>query len=140
MRLARESRYAIEALLVLAGRDSTDFVDAKEIGLEAELPLAYLHKILRNLAGAGVLVSRRGRGYRLAHTPSATTMRDVLVAMEGPDVFGGRCIFWREGCSPENPCELHFRWNELKPLMEERIALTTLEDVLRARRRRALEA
>ena len=133
MRLARESRYAIEALMVLASRRSDDFVGAREIGEVADLALAYLHKILRQLVEAGVVRSQRGRGYRLARPPSDTTLRDVLTAVEGPDVFGGRCIFWREGCSPLDPCELHFRWKELKPVMEERIAETTLEQIVAAR-------
>jgi Rrf2 family protein len=133
MRLARESRYAIEALMVLAARRQEGFVGAREIGAEAGLPLAYLHKILRLLAEAGVVLSRRGRGYKLANPPSEIRMRDVLVAVEGPDVFGGRCIFWREGCSPDNPCELHFRWKELKPVMESRIAETTLQQIVESR-------
>lgn len=133
MRLARESRYAIEALMVLASRRPDEFVGAREIGQQADLPLAYLHKILRQLAEAGVVLSRRGRGYKLAEPASETRMLEVLTAVEGPDVFGGRCIFWREGCSSDDPCELHFRWKELKPVMEARIAETTLQQIVESR-------
>lgn len=132
MRLARDSRYAIEALIVLAGRDPGVYVDAREIGAQADLPLAYLHKILRVLATAGVVESRRGKGYSLARPANEITMREVLEAVEGDGVFDGRCIFWREECSVENPCALHFRWAEVRPQMEA-IATTTIADVDRAR-------
>jgi Rrf2 family protein len=133
MRLARESRYAIEALLVLSDRPPGEFVDARDIGQEALLPLAYLHKILRALAEGGVVESRRGRGYFLARPPEEITMRDVLLAVEGPDVFGGRCLFWREECSSEDPCELHFRWRDLRPQIEETVGGTTLREIHDAR-------
>jgi Rrf2 family protein len=129
VRLSRESRYAIEALIVLADHAPGEIVDARSIATEADLPLAYLQKILRALAVAGVVASRRGRGFTLARGPGAITMRDVLTAIEGDDVFGGRCIFWREECSSEHPCELHFRWRELQPAVEESIAATTLAEV-----------
>ncbi len=129
MRLARESRYAIEALLVLADRPAGDFVDAREIGEAADLPLAYLHKIMRMLAEGGVLESRRGRGYLLARPPEEITIGEVLLAVEGPDVFEGRCLFWREECSSENPCELHFRWREIRPQIQATVGETTLAEV-----------
>jgi len=133
VRLARDSRYAIEALIVLAEREPGVYVDAREIGTQASLPLAYLHKILRVLATAGVVDSRRGKGYALARPANEITMREVLEAVEGDDVFDGRCIFWREECSAENPCALHFRWVEVRPQMEEAIAATTIADVDQAR-------
>lgn len=133
MRLARDSRYAIEALLVLADHAPGEFVDAREIGRVADLPLAYLHKIMRSLAEGGVLESRRGRGYLLARPPEEITMHDVLLAVEGPDVFGGRCLFWREECSSEDPCELHFKWRDLRPQIEATVGGTTLAEVHEAR-------
>lgn len=129
MHLSRESRYAIEGLVALAAHPAGSIVDAKTIAEEAGLPLAYLHKILRTLTVGGIVSSHRGKGFSLSRGPEAVTMRDVLSAVEGPDVFGGRCIFWREECSTESPCELHFRWRELKDGVEDAIARTTLEEI-----------
>ena len=133
MRLSRESRYAIKALLALADHPPGELVDARTIAGDADLPVAYLHKILRALTVGGVVASRRGRGYTLARGPGAITVREILIAVEGPDVFEGRCIFWRVDCSVENPCELHFRWREVKPVAEEAIASTTLAEIREAR-------
>ena len=130
MRLTRESRYAIQALMILS-RHSDTMVGARQIAAEAGLPVAFLQKTLRLLVVAGVVESVRGQGCALAREPDSITMRDVLAAIEGPDVFGGRCIFWREECSPDSPCELHFRWREVKPGLEDAIAGTTLAEVIR---------
>lgn len=129
MRLSRETRYAIAALIALSTYPPGEHVDAKRIAEEADLPPAYLQKILRQLTVHGIVSSRRGSGFALTRGPGAVTMRDVIEAIEGPDVFGGRCIFWREECSTEEPCVLHFRWREIKPGVEDAIARTTLADV-----------
>ncbi|HEX6844893.1 MAG TPA: Rrf2 family transcriptional regulator [Actinomycetota bacterium] len=132
MRLSRESRYAIRALMELARHAPGERVDARHIAAEARLPVAFLQKILRQLTVAGILESRRGQGYMLARPPEAITLRETLEAIEGNDVFGGRCIFWKEECSSEDPCELHFRWRELKPAVEDAIARTTLAEIVEA--------
>jgi Rrf2 family transcriptional regulator, iron-sulfur cluster assembly transcription factor len=131
MRLSRESRYAIEALLTLADDGPGRYVGTRRIAAQAGLPMAYLQKILRQLARAGVLEAARGRGFALSRPSTEISLREVLVAIEGADLFGGRCIFWREECSESDPCELHFRWKELKPAVEDAIARTTLDEVRR---------
>jgi Rrf2 family protein len=132
MRLSRESRYAIRALTELARHGPGEMVDARQIAERADLPLAFLQKIMRALTVADVVHSRRGQGYTLSRPPEQIALREVLVAAEGGDLFGGRCIFWREECSTENPCELHFRWRELQPQVEDAIARTTLAEVIEA--------
>jgi Rrf2 family iron-sulfur cluster assembly transcriptional regulator len=132
MRLSRESRYAIEALLVLADHPPGHVVGAKQIAVEASLPPAFLHKILRQLAVAGIVTSRRGAGYALSSGPHAITVARVLGAIEREGSLDTGCIFWREDCSNDNPCELHFRWRELRPEILGILAATTIADVREA--------
>ena len=129
MRLARESRYAIEALVVLAGRPADTVMEAREIADAAHLPGPFLSNILRLLALGGVLRSQRGRGYALARPPERIALGDVLRAVEGDEVIWETCIFWREECDSEHPCPLHFRWTELKPGIQEAMGSVTLADV-----------
>jgi Rrf2 family protein len=131
MRLARESRYAIEALVVLAGREGNAVMDAREIADEARLPAPFLSKILRSLALGGVLRSRRGQGYTLARAPEEVSLEEVLRAVEGDEVIWDSCIFWREECDAEHPCPLHFRWAELKPGIQRAMGSVTLAEVAR---------
>lgn len=132
MRLSRESRYAIEALVALAAHTPGEVVGARQIADEASLPPAYLHKILRQLAVAGVVTSRRGAGYALARGPHAITISEVLDAIEGEAALQTRCIFWKEDCSNEAPCDLHFRWRELRPMIQRTLDETSIADVAAA--------
>lgn len=129
MRLTRQSRYAIEALRVLATHEPHEIMEARELAVEAGLPGAYLSKILQQLAGDGVLVGTRGRGYRLARPAEEIRIDEVIHAMEGDDAIWDTCIFWREECDAENPCPLHFRWQDLKPGLERAMNTLTLADV-----------
>ncbi|MGZ8630336.1 MAG: RrF2 family transcriptional regulator [Actinomycetota bacterium] len=129
MRLARESRYAIEALVVLAGRPVGQVMEAREIAEEAHLPAAFLSKILRSLALGGVLRSQRGKGYALSRAPEEVSLGEVLRAVEDGEVIWETCIFWREECDAEHPCPLHFRWTELKPGIQDAMGSVTLADV-----------
>ena len=83
MRLARESRYAIEALIELASAPPGEMVEAREIAERAQLPAPFLSKILRSLAAGGVLRSQRGRGFALARPPDRIELGDVLRVVEG---------------------------------------------------------
>ena len=131
MRLARESRYAIEALVVLASAPPSEMMEARQIAEAANLPAPFLSKILRLLALGGVVRSRRGQGYALARLPEEIALADVLRAVEGDDVIWETCIFWREECDAEHPCPLHFRWTELKPGIQEAMGSVTLADIVR---------
>jgi len=90
----------------------------------------FLAKIFGKMTRYGVLTSHRGktRGYSLAKPPSELTVRQVLEAVDGPDLFE-RCIFWTETCNDENPCPLHNSWKDLKPLIAQRMTEVTLDKI-----------
>ncbi len=129
MRFTRQSRYAIEALRVLATHEPDEIVDARELATEAGLPSPYLSKILQQLAAGGVLKAVRGRGYRLAQPAEEIRIDEVIRTVEGGDAIWDACIFWREECNTEDPCPLHFRWRELKPGLQLAMNTLTLADV-----------
>jgi len=131
VRLARESRYAIEALMVLASAPDGEVMEAREIAALADLPGPFLSKILRSLTRADVLRSRRGKGYALDRPPHQITLGEVLRAVEGREAIWETCIFWKEDCDLEHPCPLHFRWTELKPQIHDEMDSMTLADIAR---------
>jgi len=130
MRLSRESRYAVLALMAMAIHPPDTVLDSRVVATESGLPAAYLAKILRQLAAGGVLRSQRGRGFALAEPPPAITLGGILAAIEGPGVLDDRCIFWRETCSDGEPCPLHFRWRELRPAVESALSRVTLAEII----------
>lgn len=75
----------------------------------------------------GLVQSFRGRrrGYCLAREPSEIPLRELLEAIEGPDLFQ-RCAFWGNRCEDSNPCLLHAGWREIKPQLTEFLEGLTL--------------
>jgi Rrf2 family protein len=129
VRLSRESRYAILALEELMSHDDDEIVDARSLARPAKLPEAFLRKILAMLVAAGILHSYRGRGYRFARPTVAITLSQIVAAV-GDDAFSGeRCVFWREECSIADPCPLHFRWCDVRPLMKQIVGELSLDQI-----------
>jgi Rrf2 family iron-sulfur cluster assembly transcriptional regulator len=131
MKLSKESRYAIIALDVLAKKPPGTIQEVAQIAEEARLPAPFLAKIFGKLTRGGLLQSHRGRqrGYSLSRPPGAISLKDVLEAVDGPDLFK-RCVFWSETCSDDAPCPLHDSWKEIRPLIAGTMEHTTLEDVM----------
>lgn len=86
-----------------------------KIAAPAGLPPAYLSKVLRRLAQAGLLESRRGAkgGYRLSRPASEITVTEVIAAARDVDDEGPMpCMLESRACDAAKPCALH-------PLVEE---------------------
>lgn len=135
MKLGKESRYAIEGLVVLSKKPFGTTMHLQDIAAAAGVPSNFLAKIFQKLGRANILASSRGavRGYAIARRPNAITMKDVFVAVEGSDVFD-RCIFWREHCADVSPCPLHFEWKQMRRSVERRMRGITLADLARKKR------
>ncbi len=130
MRLSKESRYAIVALMELARQPPGELVTARTLAGAAGLPAPYLAKSLQALARVGILRSVRGQGYALARLPVEIRLGDIVAALEDWPLAGDACVFWREECSERNPCVLHWQWKELRPLVEGRLAATSLAEII----------
>ena len=84
--LSRRSRYALKALLHLAGEDGTAPVSMGAIAASANISRKFLEAILNDLRREGLVESTRGKsgGYRLARPASEINFADVIRASEGP--------------------------------------------------------
>lgn len=84
--LSQKTKYALRALVFLAGRTESPSASIAEIAIGAKAPRKFLEAILLELKQAGFVDSRRGRfgGYALVHTPKDIVFADVIRAMEGP--------------------------------------------------------
>ncbi len=141
MKLSRESEYALDGLAYLARRKPGTVLPLRAIARARGLPPVFLAKIFRRLTRAGLLTSHRGgrRGYALARPPQAVSVKEVVEAVEGADVFR-RCVFWSNRCSDDHPCLLHDLWKTVRPQVVEMMASLTLEDVARGGLEEALRA
>lgn len=130
VRLSRESEYGLEGLRLLAMQPAGRILVLQDIAAARTLPEHFLAKIFQKLRRHGLARSHRGavRGYSLARPPAAITLREIVVAIEGEDVFG-RCIFWPARCNPRRPCSLYHRCVTLRLKFEEMLETTTLEEL-----------
>ena len=131
MKLGRESAYAIEGLLVLAKKPLGTAMLLRDIAASRGVPKSFLAKIFQKLTRSGIVSSSRGaiRGYALARRPKEIKVKEIFVAIEGPDLFD-RCFFWSDRCADSNPCPMHFRLKRVKrQIIGKLMERTTLADL-----------
>lgn len=83
MKITAQEEYGLRCLLQLAQVDRETGLSVKEIASKEGLSSAYVEKLLRLLAKAGLIHSVRGvhGGYRLDRKPTELSLRDVVRAL-----------------------------------------------------------
>jgi Rrf2 family protein len=129
--LSRSNEYAIRALTYLAQGEAGRLYLAREIAEELDLPAPFLGKVLQPLVARGVIKSQRGRsgGFRLARPASDVRLIDIVEAQGslGPEVT---CLLGQRTCRDETACPMHEYWKRASTAFHERLANTTLADLL----------
>lgn len=124
MRLNQATDYAMRAVLYLSGLPPGQVTEARLISEKEHIPMRFLLKILRVLAGAGLVHSYRGvnGGYSLARKPENITMLDVVEAVEGPITIN-RCLYSPEECSKRFSahCPIHEALFSLQSCLKENL-------------------
>ena len=128
--LSRTAEYALRAMAHVATLPKGEPIRAAELAIAADVPLAYLSKILRRLVLAGLLESERGHhgGFTLAKPPSRIRFGDILAAAEA-DSEPVACAFGWGRCDASRPCPLHPSWTQLKGAYEKWAQITTLASI-----------
>ena len=115
MNFSRESEYAVRGMVALAGTARQGALTLQEIAAQDNLPAGFLSKIFQKLVRHGLIESHRGvqRGYTLARPAPEITLREVLEAIEGPDLFD-RCLFSHRRCGQDGRCLVHPYWGRVR--------------------------
>ncbi|MFM8819463.1 MAG: Rrf2 family transcriptional regulator [Phenylobacterium sp.] len=145
MRLSTKGRYAVMAMADLARRQAEAVeraVALSDIAARQEISLSYLEQLFARLRRKGLVQSHRGPGggYRLARAASATTIAEIVLAVDEP-LRATRCGAKSPGCMRKGErCLTHDLWEETGRQIEAWLASVSLEDVVAGRvsaRRRA---
>ncbi len=130
MKFKRESQYGLTGLAILAQQPSGTVMALEEIAAAQQLPRVFLAKIFPKLVRHGLVKSFRGavRGYTLTKAPEEITLREILEAVEGPDI-SQRCFFGETPCDVTNPCLLHCRWREIRSVIGDLLERTSLKEL-----------
>ena len=125
MLLSRTCEYGVRAMVFLAAESPDDFTSVRAISDELNISFHFLTKIFQQLSRAGLLQSYRGPngGVRLSRPASEITLKEVVLAIEGPDLFT-ECVLGLPGCGDRRPCPLHDSWylvrSEISRMLEGR--------------------
>lgn len=138
MRLSTKGRYAVMAMADLARResDASRAVALADIAARQEISLSYLEQLFARLRRKGLVKSTRGPGggYRLARAAEATTIADIVHAVDEP-LRATRCQATK-GCMMKGErCLTHDLWADLGAQIEDYLASVSLADVIGGRLR-----
>lgn len=115
MIFSRSARYAIQALVVLAGQPKGRYMMCQALARELGLPQAYLGKIMIRLIDAGMVESTRGRlgGYKLRVNPHSVFLKQVVEVISAGR-FHRECLLGLKACSDDSACAMHCQWQPVK--------------------------
>lgn len=138
MRLSTKGRYAVMAMADLARRESeaSRAVALADIAARQEISLSYLEQLFARLRRKGLVKSARGPGggYRLARAAEATTIAEIVHAVDEP-LRATRCQATK-GCMMKGErCLTHDLWADLGAQIEDYLASVSLADVIGGRLR-----
>ena len=136
MRLSTKGRYAVMAMVDLARRQdqAARAVALADIAARQEISLSYLEQLFARLRRRGLVQSARGPGggYRLAKAAEATSIADIVHAVDEP-LRATRCGAGK-GCMTKGArCLTHDLWEDLGSRIEDYLASVSLADVLSGR-------
>lgn len=130
MLLSKTCGYAIRACVYLAMQSTDGYVPVRTISERLGISFHFLTKILRELTEKGVLDSFRGPngGVKLVRPPDATTMMDIVLAIDGGRTFT-ECVLGLAGCGVERPCPVHDQWGAIRERIKREFESVTLSEV-----------
>ncbi len=83
--ISKKTKYALKALMYLAGQSPEEPVLISELAREERIPRKFLEAILLTLKNSGILHSKvgKGGGYSLARDPRNITIGSIVKVLEG---------------------------------------------------------
>jgi Rrf2 family protein len=139
MSLSNTTGHAIRALACLAEYAHPP-ASIRDVATTADVPQAYLAKIVKKLNDAGIIESKRGKtgGIWLARPARLVSLADICVALDGED-FLGPCLLGSEYCHGGRSCPTHRFWEKNKEVIRRELEKTKLSDVIEFNEQAAIQ-
>lgn len=125
--------YAIRAMSRLAMIRPNGYVRIQEVCEGTNIPAHFLAKIFRDLVGAELLTSAKGRGggFALAKRPREIRLFDIVEAIDGTESYT-KCVVGLQNCDPSQPCPQHDAFLPIRQQILEYLENTTLQEMSEA--------
>jgi FeS assembly SUF system regulator len=132
IRISKLTDYAIMLLTYIA-RDPLHTRTARDLAVEARLPLPTVSKVLKTLAREGLLVAHRGvkGGFSLARPPEEISVADIIGAFEGPIALTECSSHALRLCQLEQRCPVGSNWQRINQAVLGALATLTLAAMTR---------
>lgn len=131
--ISTRGRYAVRILLDLAEHADGTLIPMKEVAARQGISLKYIERIMPALRNSGLIESTHGigGGYRLAKTPEAITLWEILSLAEG-DLAPVACLeTGAEPCGRAPNCKTLPVWQGYYALTKDYFSNLTLTDLLK---------
>lgn len=134
IRIGKMTDYGIVLLSYFASNPEAKAFTARDLALEARLPLPTVSKILKTLCRGELLFSHRGvnGGYRLGQPADQITIARIIEVLEGPIALT-ECSSHRPGsdnCGLESHCPVMNNWQKISLTVRRSLEQLTLKDMI----------
>ena len=131
LQISRRADYAVRIMLELASRPEGERISSAELAARTEVPRSFLHKIVADLAKAGLVRTYKGPngGLMLVRSPSEINMQHILEAVDGP-VCLNACLLRPSECPRDVMCPAHRFWGRLQAMVIAELQAATLEKLV----------
>lgn len=132
LRLSKLTDYAVVVLVRLSSGEGVQ--TAPGIAAKTGIPEPTVAKVLKALAGNGLVASQRGArgGYRLMRPLASIPVADVIAAIEGPIALAACVEGAGTSCECQDLCPMRGRWDPVNAAIRQALAAITLADMQEA--------
>ena len=133
-KISTKGRYALRLMLDLALHDKGEFIPLRSVSKRQLISDKYLEQIITQLSRGGFVISARGAqgGYKLAKSPEAYTVGDILRTTEGSLAPVACADEGNTECPRRETCPSRPVWQKLDTLINNYLDGITLEDLLKS--------
>lgn len=130
MLLSKSCIYGLRSAMYLSANTKNEYVSIREMSDKLNISFHFLTKILQQLTADGLMESITGPkgGIRLSNKGKKATLLDIVLAIDGPDLFT-QCALGLPGCGSAKPCPLHFSWMENREEIRKMLDRTSLQEL-----------
>ena len=117
---SKACEYGIRAVVFIAEQSQINRrPNILEIARAVDSPVPFTAKICQQLARSGIILSKKGpNGGFYIEKESSLTLADIVVCIDGPDIFSG-CSLGLPECSSAHPCPVHFQFSEVRDALKD---------------------
>jgi FeS assembly SUF system regulator len=132
LKLSRLTDYAVAALVRLSAAEGV--ATSPGIAAAIGIPEPTVAKVLKILAGNGLVVSTRGArgGYRLGRPLAQISVAEIIVAVDGPIALASCVEGSGSACESQMLCPVAGRWDPVNTAIRSALQNISLADMAQA--------